>query len=265
MNGLNGRRMVVATAVATAVAGGAVIARASGAPVHATAAAGGLAIRPALIETTAAAGQLGPVTVGNHSKATIDVTVTARPWLQSSGGAVSVDRRHTLGGVTLGVQRFSLAPNATRDVTVTVHGVPASGAEYGALEVIGLPAGASKQKGVVAGYRLISSLRLDPAKPLLSLKPGSAKLAGTSAARRLVLPVRNAGNTIQPVSGTVSLKGPLGTTQRTVAALRILPGKTVDVQLSTRKSLTAGAYTAKVKLTQGTQTTSIARTIRVKR
>jgi hypothetical protein len=252
-------------AVAAGVAGGAVIARADDSKPRAAAAApGGLGIRPSIIETTAASGSVGSIKVENHSRQPLDVTVRARPWRQSSSGAVSVDRRRSLSGVTLGAQSFTLAAGSIKDVAVSLGGVPSGGSLYGGVEVIGLPAGASKQAGVVAGYRLIASLRLNPAKPVLELAPGAAKVTGSGAGRAVVLAVRNAGNTIDPITGSVSLKGPLGTRQRSLPALRILPRKTVDVLLSSARGLAAGAYTAKVTLEQGKHKTTVTRTLRVK-
>jgi hypothetical protein len=260
-----GRRAVVAGAVAAAVAGGAVIARAGDAAPRAAAAEGGLAIAPVLVEKPAAVGPVATITVANRSKATLDVTVKARPWVQSSSGAVSVDRRRTLGGVEVGDGSFALVPGATKAVSVTLRGTPAGGSTYGGIEVIGVPAGASTRKGVLTGYRLVSSLRLNPATPVLSLKAGTAKVTGTGSARAVVLPVRNAGNTVRPISGGVALKGPLGTRSRALAAVRVLPGRTVDFLLSSARMLPAGSYTATVRLEQGASTTTITKRLRVRR
>jgi hypothetical protein len=138
-------------------------------------------------------------------------------------------------------------------------------ATYGGVEVIGLPAGAADQQGIVAGYRIVSSLRLNPATPVLSLKAGSAKVTGSGSKRAVVLGVRNAGNTIQPVTGNVRLKGALGTRQRTLAAVRVLPGKTVNLLLSSVSSLRTGSYTATVQLTQGGKSTTVTKKLRITR
>jgi hypothetical protein len=260
-----GRRAVVAGAMVAAVTGGAVIARADDARPRAAAAEGGLALSPVLIEKPAAAGPIGTVTVTNRTKEKLDITVKARPWVQSSSGKVSVNRRRILGGVGVSDGEFTLAPRASKAVAVTLSGTPAGGSAYGGLEVIGLPADAAGRDGVVAGYRLIASLRLNPATPVLSLKASAAKVVGKGADRAVVLPVRNAGNTVQPVSGSVRLKGPLGTRQRSIGSLRILPGKTVNVLLSAAASLPAGSYTVTVRLVQAKQATSITKRLRITR
>jgi hypothetical protein len=182
--------------------------------------------------------------------------------VQSTSGAVSVDRRRTLPGIDIAGPDFALAAGAEKTVTVTAR----SGAvTYGGLEVVGLPAGAADRQGVVAGYRIVSSLRLNPATPVLSLKAGTAKVTGSGSRRAVVLPVRNAGNTIQPVTGSVRLKGALGTRQRALESVRVLPGKTVNVLLSSVGSLQPGSYTATVKLTQGGQSSTVTRKLRIAR
>ncbi len=80
-----------------------------------------------------------------------------------------------------------------------------------------------------------------------------------------MLPVRSTGNTNDAVSGTVRVKGPLGTRQGSVRATRILPGKQVNLALVSSKGLPAGSYTATVTLKQGTLRTTITKKLRVKR
>jgi hypothetical protein len=262
---MTGRRTIAAGAVLAAIAGGAVIARAQGGGQCPASASKGLGVCSSLIEKPLATGTVATVTVYNGSAGALDVTVRPRPWVQSSSGAVAVNRRATLAGVAVSDDAFSLAAHSKKAITVTLASRPASGSLYGGLEIVGLPPDAAKQKGVVVGYRLISSLRLNPATAVLSLKAGTAKAVGSGAARAVVLPVRNAGNTVQPVSAAVSLKGPLGTRRRSISGLRILPGKTVNLLLSSAKSLPAGSYTATVKLKQGTQTGTVTKKLRITR
>jgi hypothetical protein len=257
-----GRRAFAGVVVLAAVAGGAVIARADDAKPRAAAAEGGLKVGPVLIEKAAAAGAVTTLKVANNSSKRVDVTVAARPWVQSSSGAVSLNRRKSLSGIQLSDTSFPLAAHAQKDVAVTAS----SGASlYGGIEVIGVPDGAEDKDGVVLGYRLVSSLRLNPATPVLSLVASSPKVTGKGSTRAVVLPVKNAGNTIQPVSGRVSLKGALGTRQRDLASLRILPGKRVNVLLSSTRALKPGSYTATVRLTQGGKTTTVSKKVRVTR
>jgi hypothetical protein len=258
-----GRRAFAGVVVLAAVAGGAVIARADDAKPRAAAVAGGLKIGPVIFEKTAGAGAIDPpLTITNNSSERVDVTVTPRPWVQSSSGAVSLNRRTTLSGIQLSETSFSLAAHAKKAVTVTER----TGASlYGGIEVIGVPDGAADEDGVVLGYRLVSTLRLNPAAPVLSLQAGSPKVTGKGSDRAVVLPVKNAGNTIQPVTGSVRLKSALGTRQRDLSSLRILPGKRVNVLLSSTKSLKPGSYTATIRLTQGGKTTTISKKVRVSR
>jgi hypothetical protein len=210
----------------------------------------------------AKSGAGGTVTVANHSAHTLAITVAARPWRQSRTGATVPDRRSTLRAVTLSATSFSLAPKAQRTITV---GLPSSGDLYGALEVIGLPPNADEQKGIVTGYRLIGSLRLDPAVPVLKLSAGKITTSGRGSSRELALPVTNRGNTVQAVSGDVDLKGPLGTRSTHIASVRIVPGDTVDVALGRTHGLVAGLYKAEIELDQGTLTVKVNRNVRIKR
>jgi hypothetical protein len=246
--------------VATAALVGATlaIASASGAPARPAAKSGGLSISPALIERTAAVGAGDKVTITNRSKDTLDVTVTARPWHQARDGDVSPNRRSELRGFDISDTSFTLDPGDAQVVTVTAT---TARERYGALEVIGLPPDADKRKGLVVGYRLIGSLRMDPAEPVLRLKTSSVKLSH----KQLVLPVTNRGNTVQPVSGEVALKGPLGTRRTSIHSIRILPRHTVELPLMSAKHLPAGRYKATIDLEQGKETTTVKRDVRVKR
>jgi P pilus assembly chaperone PapD len=214
---------------------------------HASTATGGLSISPAILQQTAATGPVGPVTVVNHSDRTLQVTVAARPWRQASSGQVRPDRSRALPGVAVAPAAFSLAPGAGQAVNLTVSALPADGALYGALEVIGLPPGAATAKGVVVGYRLIGTLRLTPATPVHTLT-GALKARGSA----IELDVANAGNTVDLVSGDAAIRDPRGTRSPAVTALRILPGRRVRMRLA--KGLSPGSYRTSVKLRQAGHT-----------
>jgi hypothetical protein len=80
----------------------------------------------------------------------------------------------------------------------------------------------------------------------------------------LTLTVRNTGNTVDPVTGTVSVKGPLGTKQGSIKSTRILPGKSIAVPVTSAKHLSKGKYTATIQLTQGTTKIKLTKKITVK-
>jgi hypothetical protein len=238
---------------AVAVVAGAVIAQADGTKAALT---GGLAMQNGLVERQAVAGAQNTVKVLNNSDQALTVAVTPRRWTQSSSGLVSPNRRSRLSTVGVSEREFTLAPGASRDVTVTLKtGVP----QYGALEIVGLPTDVAKRKGIVTGYRLVGALRYKPATPSYALKPGSVKVTSGM----LTLSVRSTGNTPDAVSGSVRLKGPLGTRQGSIRATRLLPGKSIRLALISAKRLPAGRYTASVSLKQGTLRTSLTKTIRV--
>ncbi|WP_169542370.1 hypothetical protein [Solirubrobacter soli] len=265
--------MVAATGVAAMAVGGAVIARADDSPARAAAANGGLAmfnvVQPGVtdalpIEHTAQAGVKDTFTLENRWSKALSITITPRPWTQSGDGSVSPNRRGTLSGVSVSEPTFTLAPGAKKDITVTLDSVPAAGYLYGALEVVGLPPGADKAKGIVTGYRLVDAIRYTAATPTYGLKAGAAKILGKGSKKTLTLSVRNTGNTVAPVTGTVKIKGALSTTNGTVKATRILPGKSVALGLASVSRLRAGSYTATVTLIQNKQKTTLTKQIRVR-
>lgn len=235
------RTVVLPLALAVVVPGGAWIAQAT--------AAGGLTMTPAVAEQTAAKGAIAPVTLRNTSTSPLKITVTPRPWVQSkTTGAVVPDRKKTLlKSVGVNVRSFSLPAGATRTVTLSVKSVPKSGSLYGGIEVIGLPPKTKKKNGITAAYRLVGSLRLNPKKSRYSLRASSAAVSRG----RITLPVKNAGNTIAPITGTVRLKSARGSRTVTIAAQRVLPGATVAIALGSTKGLPAGSYTATISLVQG--------------
>jgi len=248
--------VIVGAAMAVA---GAVIAQADGTKAGAVMQGGGLVVQDgAKIERSAAAGSVNPVTIENRSTQALAVTVSARPWTQSSTGQVSPNRRSTLRDVAISEPSFTLQPGTSRKVDVTLT---TGTSQYGALEVVGLPTDLAKRKGIVTGYRIVGALRYKPATPTYALKVGAAKIKSGMA----TLSVSNRGNTVGLVSGDVRLKGPLGTRQGSIKSVRLLPGKTVALGLVSTKGLQAGRYTATVQLEQGTFHTTVNKKLTVKR
>lgn len=254
------KRYMALGAVLTALgAGGAALGHKAVAGGAAAQTEGGLSVMPALIEHNASPGALATLTVANRSKAPLAVTVTPRPWVQSAAGKVSPNRRATLPGVSVSQSTFTLAPGAEKVVSATLDSAPSAGYLYGAMEVVGVPTDLAKRKGVVLGYRLVGALRVVPNAPKNSLTASNAKASGKAA----VIPVKNTGNTLDPVTGSVRVKGASGTKNLTIAPVRILPGKTVNLPAGTK--LAKGSYTATATLTQrGKRVLSTTKKFRVK-
>jgi len=217
-----------------ATAGGAAAAQADG----------GLSVAPATFESPARPGALGTMTVANRSAAPLTVTVTPRPWTQAATGKVSPNRRSTLPGVSVSEASFTLAPGAEKNVAVNLSSVPAAGSLYGAMEVVGLPADVATRKGLVLGYRVVGAIRALPAVPKRGVSAGAIKPGKGTA----LLPVKSTGNTLDAISGTVSVKDSRGTRNLTISPVKILPGKTINIPLGTK--LQKGSATAKVTLKQ---------------
>src|SRR4051812_6508033 len=147
------RNMVLgATLVVALGAGGAALGhKAAAGGVAAKQGDGGLSLSPVVIEHNAQPGALATLTVANRSAAPLNVTVTARPWLQNDVGKVSPNRKATLGGVSVAQPKLTLAPGQETQVGVTLNGPPKGGSLFGAIEVVGLPADAATRPGLVLG------------------------------------------------------------------------------------------------------------------
>ncbi|HZO35996.1 MAG TPA: hypothetical protein VFB41_03875 [Solirubrobacteraceae bacterium] len=246
-------RFLLASLVAIGTAGGVASTAAS---------ASGLAIGPAILERDARTGSVGTIRVVNNSKQTLAITAGARPWVQSRSGSVTADAKRTLAPVRLGVRSFTLAPGAKRSIPVTLGALPRAGSLYGVVEVIGTPTGPRPANGVVARYRMLSALRLNPPKAKRTFKAsvGAARLSGGA----VTVAVRNRGNTVQPLTGSVRISGAAGTVRGSISRRRILPGTLLDVPVY-RGRLQPGTYRVAVTLRQGgRRVASVTRTLRVK-
>jgi hypothetical protein len=192
------------------------------------------------------------VTISNVTGESLKVTVAARPWVQSSSGAVVPNPRSTLAGVHVSAGSFTLASGASKSVTITLAATPKAGSIYGNVDVVGVPAAARQHTAVVVDYQLIASLRLDPSHVTYGAQAGGVVVSGTHARGELSLAVKNTGDTVAPIGGTVHVSGPRGAATATLTAIRILPGATVDLPvLALHGTLPAGSYTL-----SGTLTTS---------
>jgi len=222
--------------------------------------AAGFSMSPSIAQTTAAAGASTSVTISNSTGRPLKVTVRARPWSQNRSGAVAANRTKRLAGVTVRSSSFTMASGSKRTVSVTMNRLPAARSLYGALEVVGRPV--KTTKGINVAYRLIPSLRFNPSSGArkISLSAGGAKVAS----RAVVLPVRNRGNTVDPVSGSVSISGGGSGRSSSLRSVRVLPGKTVNFDLTARRGLRAGSYAATVTLRQGGRTTRVTRRFRIR-
>lgn len=216
-------------------------------------AAGGLSISPALVEHLAQPGAVGSIEVKNTTSVPLAIKVAARPWRQARSGAVAPDRRKTLASqVRVSAGSFTLAPGARRSVGFTLLRAPSAGSLYGSMEVIGTPPKPKKRAGILAAYRLVGSLRLNPAtaRRKLSLRLSTPRVVGKGAKRAIKVALRNAGNTVDPVRGTARVSGSRGSRTLSIADKRIVPGATVDLPLGAVRGLPKGSYRVRISLFQ---------------
>ncbi len=218
---------------------------------HAAPAGGGLSLQPAIVEHTAAPGVVGSIVLANTTASAQKITVTPRPWVATSGGVVSPDPHKDLAAlVKVSKPSFTLTAGASQSVDVTLKKLPPGGSLFGAVVAVGIPVDAAKRPGITIGYRLVSRLRLDPPTDSRKLKVtvGAPRVAGAN----IVLPVRNIGNTIEPIGGSASVIGPPGTRNVFIADQRILPGTTAALVVGPTKGLRHGRYTLSFSLIETT-------------
>lgn len=220
---------------------------------HAFAARGGLSITPGILEHVARPGGIGAVQISNSTSRPMKIGLAVRPWVQARSGAVAPNRQATLGKVRPYRGSFGLAAGATRTVQMSLARRPAGGALYGAIEVTGTP---KRQggKGVRVAYRLVTSLRLTPpaGAQAFRVSAGSLLLHGSTSNGTLLLAVRNDGNTILPIGGSVRISGRGHVLRNEVTPDVIVPGATVNLRLTRlRGTLPRGRYNISVNLTQG--------------
>src|SRR3954454_3033380 len=207
---------------------------------------GGLSVTPAVLEHRAQLGGVGSYTLNNTTKESLRVTVTVRPWRQQLDGTVISDPRANLTRyVRATTKTFTLGAGARRPVSFRMVRRAPAGSLYASVEAFGKPTNTKGRKGIIPQYRIVSSLRLNPARRTFKLRTGAAQVRSGS----LILPVRNLGNTIEPVSGTYTLSG-AGARKGTIAGMKVIPGKLVGLNLGAMKGMKKGRYTVTASLTQ---------------
>lgn len=250
------RSRLAAGAISLAVVGsatGGVIAAQAGdsAPRAQAAQQGGVQITPARVEHTARRGNVGSLTVKNTTRNTLRVTVTVRPWLQSrSTGTVAANLRASLSPyVRASPQVFDLRPGS-RSVRLNMRRSTRSGSLYGAVQVFAKLKRPRRTNGINPQYNVIGALRLHPARKRPNLRVGAIDVVGRGNNRSLILAVRNIGNTLDPVGGSVSIAGPTGR-RATIPQANVVPGQVVYLKGGSVRGMRPGSYTATWSITQG--------------
>ena len=212
---------------------------------------GGLSVTPASLENRAKLGTVGSLTLNNTTKETLRVTVNVRPWRQQLNGSVVVDPRSTLNRYVRATTRsFTIGAGAKRNISFRM--VRRKSSMYAAVDMLGKPTNTKGRKGIIPNYRLISKLRLNPAKKTYKFRTGAAQVRQGS----IILPVRHLGHSIDPIGGTFRLSG-AGTTSGTMAGVAAIPGKLVGLNLGSTRGMKKGRYTVNAAVKQGSRTVNV--------
>jgi hypothetical protein len=252
-----GRSRHLAGAVVLAAAGlaaGGVIAQADDAAPQAKASAGGgLSLTPPSVEHAARKGTLGSVTIKNTTTDTLKITVRVRPWLQNrDSGQVAANFKVSLSRyVAASASTFNLAPGS-RTISIVQRRTPPGGSLYAAIVVFGKPLHAKARNGIIPQYRVVGRLRANPVRKHVALRAGRVGFVGSGAGRQLVMPIRNTGNTLDPIGGSIQISGPT-TKTNPLKTIAIVPGQVVNLVGGHVAGFKHGSYTAVWSITQGTK------------
>jgi hypothetical protein len=212
---------------------------------------GGLSVTPASLENRAKLGTVGSLTLNNTTKESLRVTVTVRPWRQQLNGTVVADPRSNLTRYVRATTRsFTIGAGVKRPISFRM--VRRLSSLYASVDILGKPTNTKGRKGIIPNYRLISKLRLNPARKTYKFRTGAAQVRSGA----IILPVRNLGNSIDPIGGTFRLSGP-GTKSGNMAAIAALPGKLVGLNLGSTRGMKKGTYTVNATVKQGNKSTNV--------
>lgn len=221
---------------------------------------GGLSVTPAVLEHSARKGNVGSLTLHNTTKETLRVRVNVRPWRQQLNGRVVTDLRATYNRYVRATRRaFILRPGVRVPLRFRMVRMPKGRSLYGNVDILGKPTRKKGRRGIIPQYRLVSALRLHPRKKRFKLRTGRAQIRS----RAFILPVRNLGNSIEPVSGTYKLSGP-GSRSGRIKGVSVVPGRLVGLNLGSTRGMRKGVYRVQAVLTQGGKRFNVRSSVRVR-
>src|SRR4051812_34535491 len=218
-------------------------------------AAGGLSVTPAVLEHTMKRGTVGSMTLNNSTNETLRVSVNVRPWRQELNGTVIGDMRATLNRYVRATNRtFTVRAGRSHRITIKLYHRPGSGSLYGGVDIFGKPTNTKGRKGIIPQYRIISKLRLNANRKTYRWRTGAAQIRQGA----VILPVRNLGNSIDPIGASYRITGPSGRAG-TATAIAALPGKLIGLNLGYTRGMKKGHYSIAATVTQNGHRT-VART-----
>jgi rRNA maturation protein Nop10 len=146
---------------------------------------------------------------------------------------------------------FIIGTGAKRAFSLRMLRRTSSGSLYGNVDIFGKPTKTTGRKGIIPQHRLISKLRLNPTRKRYGLRTGAAQVRGG----QVLLPIRNLGNTLDPLGGTFRLSGP-SSRSGSFKAIAALPGKLVALGAGGARGMKKGRYTLTATVTQGGRRTN---------
>jgi hypothetical protein len=158
-------------------------------------------------------------------------------------------------------QVFDLKPGS-RAVRLNMRRTTSSGSLYGGIQVFAKLKRPKRTNGINPQYNVIGRLRLNPARKRPNLRVGATDVIGRGNGRTLILAVRNTGNTLDPVGGTVKITGPTARNAN-IQQVSVVPGQVVYLKGGAVRGMKRGNYTATWSITQGGKRYTARRTFRL--
>ena len=138
-------------------------------------------------------------------------------------------------------QTFDLRPGS-RTVRLNMRRVTGSGSLYGGFQVFAKQKRRRARNGIIPQWDLVGRLRLNPSRKRPNLRVGNTDVVGRGNNRSLILAVRNTGNTLDPVAGTVRITGPTPRNAN-ITQVSVVPGQVVYLKGGSLRGMRGGNYT----------------------
>ena len=138
----------------------------------------------------------------------------------------SLNTRASLSPYVRAARRRSTSSRASARVKLNMRRMTASGSLYGGFQVFAKQAKPKATNGIIPQWDLRGKLRLNPSRKRPNLRVGATDVVGRGNNRSLILAVRNIGNTLDPVGGTVRITGPTAR-NATIPQVGVVPGQVV--------------------------------------
>lgn len=214
---------------------------------------GGLQVNPLRIDASPTPGIIGRIRIANPSPHRMSISVEPRRWHQTANGDLAPGMRKIdkLRILKVSPRNFVLAPNAGRVVEVLLALVPRKGFLYATVVARGQTD--RSRSGLDPRYQIATAVHLEPKAAKRRFRLRASHLRAVRHGRRYVsfaVTVRNLGNMVDPVGGTLAIRGNGLNTRVRISARPVLPEAKVRLRSARLPRLRPGTYRVIARLIQ---------------